>query len=700
MKKGRTIWFTGLSGSGKSTLASGLKTALDARGVNTILLDGDILRKGLNRDLGFSALDRTENIRRAGEIAKILTDEGYTVIAAFITPLEVIRQAVRSLFDPDCFTEIFLDCPLSECENRDVKGLYFRARKGQIPEFTGISAPFERPCSPDIVVSTSGCSAQESLDAVLAYLDRKPNGAAGNCSPAPVHGSGSKRVAVVGLDSVPAGLIFGEYRHLMPNVQALTEHGLWGSLRSTDPPITIPAWTSITSGKDPGELGLYGFRNRSGFDYNLTVADSSKVQVKRVWDHLEERGLKSALVGIPQTYPARPHNGLTVADFLAPRIDERFTYPPDLVSELNSRAGGGYMPDVKGFRTEDKDRLLTDLYAMVEGRFRLCADLLRREDWDFFMMVEIATDRLHHGFWRFSRKDHRLYEPGNPYENVMPDFYRYVDGKLASLLAMLDDDTTLIMVSDHGAKSMAGGVCVNEWLIRKGYLVLKQMPEEVTALTPELVDWSRTRAWSEGGYYARVFINVQGREPHGVTPAEQYEATRNEVAALLSAIPNGDGTSVSGRVLKPERLYRAVNGYPPDLIVYFDDLGYRSIGTVGHGKIHVYGNDTGPDDANHDHDGFFLCVRMSDLRKGIRRGCCVQGLNCLDITPTILNEFGLLVPPELGGKVLDIDSAGISSRSFESVPRSESSEAKDTPAGFTADEEEIVKRRLAELGYI
>ena len=93
---------------------------------------------------------------------------------------------------------------------------------------------------------------------------------------------------------------------------------------------------------------------------------------------------------------------------------------------------------------------------MADGRFRLSADLVRREDWDFFMMVEIAPDRLHHGFWRFSRKDHRLYRPGNPYENAMPDFYQYLDGKLASLLAMFDDDTTLIMVSDHGARSMVG----------------------------------------------------------------------------------------------------------------------------------------------------------------------------------------------------------------------------------------------------
>ena len=169
---GKTIWFTGLSGSGKSTLSSMLKIVLESRGDPVVLLDGDALRSGLNRDLGFSALDRAENIRRAAEVAKILCDAGHTVLAAFITPLESLRQAVRSLFRPDAFVEVFLDCPLAVCETRDPKGLYCRARKGDIPEFTGISSPFERPCASELSRSHRGTDRPRIFGCDPAFLGR------------------------------------------------------------------------------------------------------------------------------------------------------------------------------------------------------------------------------------------------------------------------------------------------------------------------------------------------------------------------------------------------------------------------------------------------------------------------------------------------------------------------------------------------
>src|SRR5208283_2017058 len=307
---GKTIWFTGLSGSGKSTLSSMLKTVLELKGGSVVLLDGDTLRSGLNRDLGFSALDRAENIRRAAEVAKILCDAGHTVLAALITPLESIRQAVRGLFRPDAFVEIFLDCPLAVCETRDPKGLYGRARKGDIHEFTGVSSPFEPPCASELVVPTGRQTVEESLNAIQCFLeDRFPH-------PAFNHSTGrgqlsrrsQRKVAVIGLECVPPSLIFSEWSSDLPTLRALMEHGTWGSLQSTDPPITIPAWTAMTTGKDPGELGIYGFRNRQGNDYReMVTVNSSHVSVPRVWSYLEDAGKSSILLGVPQTYPPRPH---------------------------------------------------------------------------------------------------------------------------------------------------------------------------------------------------------------------------------------------------------------------------------------------------------------------------------------------------------------------------------------------------------
>jgi adenylylsulfate kinase len=151
----RTIWFTGLSGSGKSTLAFAVERVLIDKGVACYVLDGDNVRFGLNRDLGFSPEDRTENIRRIGEVCRLFQDAGLVVLTAFISPYQADRDQVRALHAPGHFVEVFVDTPVEVCEDRDVKGLYAKARAGDIPDFSGISAPYEAPTSPEIRVDTT-----------------------------------------------------------------------------------------------------------------------------------------------------------------------------------------------------------------------------------------------------------------------------------------------------------------------------------------------------------------------------------------------------------------------------------------------------------------------------------------------------------------------------------------------------------------
>ncbi|MEW6268026.1 MAG: adenylyl-sulfate kinase [Thermodesulfobacteriota bacterium] len=171
--KGCTVWFTGLSGSGKSTIAVAVEKALWDRGVRAYILDGDNIRHGLNSNLGFSPEDRTENIRRIGEVAKLFTDAGIVALTAFISPYRADRDKVRSLMGDGDFVEVHVDCPVEECEKRDVKGLYAKARAGQIKEFTGISAPYEAPAKPELVLRTAELSEQQSTDAVMRYLEEK-----------------------------------------------------------------------------------------------------------------------------------------------------------------------------------------------------------------------------------------------------------------------------------------------------------------------------------------------------------------------------------------------------------------------------------------------------------------------------------------------------------------------------------------------
>lgn len=167
--KAVVIWFTGLSGCGKSTLAHAVENTLFERGCRTIVLDGDNIRHGLNKNLGFSPEDREENIRRLGEVAKLFTDAGVIAITAFISPYRADRDKARALAG-GAFLEVYVKCALEICEQRDPKGLYKKARAGEIPEFTGISAPYEEPLSPELVVDTGQESVEESVEKVLAVL--------------------------------------------------------------------------------------------------------------------------------------------------------------------------------------------------------------------------------------------------------------------------------------------------------------------------------------------------------------------------------------------------------------------------------------------------------------------------------------------------------------------------------------------------
>ena len=169
----KVIWLVGLSGSGKSTLAGNIETVLHQKGYKTYLLDGDNVRLGLNNDLGFSSKDRTENIRRIAEVARLFNEAGIIVLSAFISPLESDRNQARELIGVENFIEIFVHCPLHICEKRDVKGLYAKARKGLLPNFTGIDAPFENPRQPDLTISTEAEAPAASLKKLLDFIEPK-----------------------------------------------------------------------------------------------------------------------------------------------------------------------------------------------------------------------------------------------------------------------------------------------------------------------------------------------------------------------------------------------------------------------------------------------------------------------------------------------------------------------------------------------
>lgn len=435
-------------------------------------------------------------------------------------------------------------------------------------------------------------------------------------------------------------------------------------MRSCVPPITVPAWSVMTSGCDPGRLGVYGFRNRTAHDYSpLVVADSKWVRRPRIWDMLGEKGLRCVVIGVPGTWPVAPIHGVMVGDFLTPGTQAAWTHPPEYAETITRWLDGAAYPfDVKDYRGGERGRIREEIFAGTRKRFEVARRLWSGETPDFFMFVEMGCDRAQHVFWEDM-------ETGAPeFGEVVADYYRLLDEEVGRFVDGMDlDSTRLLVVSDHGAMRCHGGFCINEWLRRAGLLVLKDGADRVT---PETVNWARTTAWAEGGYYARIFLNVAGREPEGVVEPARYEHTRAEIAHRLAVLRPPDGGEPGAEAFRPEEIYESVKGVAPDLLVYFGGLRWRAVAGLTQGDLFVHGREWGLDGANHAPDGFYCLCEPG------REGDGTADIGILDVLPLLLGEKS------------DADPVAT-----ESKPQ-----APAEPA-FTADERAVVEKRLRDLGY-
>jgi predicted AlkP superfamily phosphohydrolase/phosphomutase len=484
------------------------------------------------------------------------------------------------------------------------------------------------------------------------------------------------KILVIGLDCAAPEILLKDER--LGNIRRLMEGGRYGRLESVIPPITVPAWMCMSTSQDPGTLGVYGFRNRSDHSYGgLRIANSKSIQELAMWDQIAREGGRAVIIGVPPSYPPRKVNGICVGCFLTPDpATDEYTYPATVKNEISGLVGD-YEVDVKGFRTDRKEWLRDGIFRMSKKMFQVVRHYLAHADWQYFHFVDIGLDRVHHGFWRYHDPEHVLHEPDSPFRDVIRDYYLHLDEEIGRLLELLTDDTVVLVVSDHGAQRLDGGFCVNEWLVREGLLVLHEQPKTVTPFDKLSVDWGKTKVWSEGGYYARVFFNVRGREPDGVIDLADYERFRDDIKARLEATVDDRGRPLGTLVFKPEEIYRNVRNVAPDLIAHFGALSWRSIGGVGYGRIHVQENDTGPDDCNHAQYGAFILAASNLPSQGD-----LSGARLLDIGPTLLELGGYDVPSSMQGRSL---VAGVS---------------PPAPPANSAEGEAIVKERLAGLGYI
>jgi predicted AlkP superfamily phosphohydrolase/phosphomutase len=459
-----------------------------------------------------------------------------------------------------------------------------------------------------------------------------------------------KKVVVIGLDCASPELVFDRWLDKLPNLKKLVNSGIHGPIESSTPPIPVPAWTTFATSRNPGQLGFFGFRNRRDFSYtDMLIANSTAVREPTVWQILSAAGKKVGILGVPQTYPPKPVNGFLVTSFLTPDTSCRYTYPDELKGEIQGLVGD-YMLDCENFRTEDKKELLDQVYKMTEQRFKLATHYLGKGDLDFFMMVEMGPDRLHHALWKFFDESHRKYEYHPEYTGAIEQYYIYLDARIGELLPLVQEEAHVIVVSDHGVKRMDGCININDWFIKEGYLKLKSKPEGVVRLRNVEVDWENTVAWGWGGYYSRVFLNVKGREPHGTIDPAEYERVRDELAERIMGIPDDKGNRMGTRALKPQDIYTGDHvDEAPDLLAFFGDLSWRVTEDIGHDSVYGFETELGPDDAVHAQHGMFI---LSDGATAEPRR--VDDLRLVDGAPTILSLMGLPVPDDMEGKVLSV----------------------------------------------
>ena len=420
---------------------------------------------------------------------------------------------------------------------------------------------------------------------------------------------------VIGLDCVPPRLFDFPWAASLVNLQALWRGGSAFRARSTVPPITVPAWASMTTGRSPGELGLYGFRDRIAGSYNHRINLAHRCRAPRIWDTLSAQGYRTAAVSVPLTWPVVPRehtqDPLVISGLLTPSRHERWCNDDSVAAALTATCGH-FIPDVLAYRNVPLEEVLGQAHALTKQRFAMVRQLLQAQAWDFMMLVDIAPDRVHHAAWRHL-------DPAHPYFNAHTRehaqavaYYHALDDEVGRLCASLPATWSVRIVSDHGAKARLGAFYINAYLEQLGLLTWKEEgspacsePQQAQKGRPTTddIDFSRTLAWAEGGYYARVYLNLADRDPEGVIHARDAARTLEEVRAALLGAPLPADLPAPW-VVRPEEVYPQAQGNPPDLMACFGDLAITPLaGRAPRNALYEPAAQDDTDSCVHDWDG-------------------------------------------------------------------------------------------------
>jgi len=455
------------------------------------------------------------------------------------------------------------------------------------------------------------------------------------------------------MDGGEPSLVFEKWRDLLPNIKKLMENGSYARMNSTIPPNTIVAWNSMISGRDTSELGVfsYTYKTPSG---ETRLVSSQNLRCKVMWDIIGEYNKRSIGLFVPLSYPVHPIRGCLVSDFLTPDIESNCAYPESLKEKIKKLGNTEVFFDVVAGLAEhkhlDPEDLIKRAYLMTDMQFTLLKDLFHNEKWDFFMAVMLGTDRLQHMLWRHFDETHRRFIANSPYHDAIKNYYIYIDAKLGELLSALDDDTVIIVASDHGMIKQEGKININNWLIEQGYLVLHKDVDlsQKQRFSSSFINMEKTIAYGSGAYNARVFINKQ-------IVGSRYPKISEEIIQKLKSIPDDKGNPLDTKVYKAEDIYKNTSDPNcPDLTVYFDDLRWASNPDLGLSGLYSWESAMGADSAGHSRQGFFVISGKKIKKKGM-----MPDIDICQVAPTVMKILQVPIPSDLKVKPLEVFTYGL-----------------------------------------
>lgn len=558
-----------------------------------------------------------------------------------------------------------------------------------------------------------------------------------------------KRVLVIGLDSAPLELLeswiaAGE----LPHLGRLMATGATGILRSTFPPLSPAAWSSFATGMYPGKHGVYDHGYRQAGTYKIVPTNARRRAGKTVWQLIGEEGGRVGVMNVPETYPPEPVNGFLITGMTTPSDDADWCYPPSLAQELEEGMGGYQVFGVRS--KENLDRSLAGMHQTIPMRMEAASYLWKEHQPEFMILVFMETDVVQHKTWKYMDPSHPQYDPAGAlkYGDAILDVYRRVDQHLPLLLDQVDDETAVIVMSDHGAGPIDKWLNLNAWLLQENFLHLKTaLPTRLRHLlfqtgftlnnayrlaaglhlglidrtakrakrqsslkqaSPLMrlflsfddVDWSRTRAYTLGGNLTGIWVNLRGREPQGcVSPGAEYERVRDELISHLKELRDPDsGLPIATAVYRREELYQGPYvERAPDVIFETLDEQYVGFGV----QEFVTNRITAPSPL------FSGCHRQAGMvilnGKPFRSGVRLDEHQIVDLSPTILHLLGYPVPTDMDGEVM-LKAYKPSYRDAHLVRHSGSAwkqaANENEVTGLSDIEEEAIIERLGDLGYL